>query len=108
MDVRVDVRVFVPLLRRGPTIADALRVPFTGLSLLAPRFIVGWPSSRTVSDVSAPRKAAAQELPPVSPMVTTTPAAGRQIMNSVVHFEFPAVDKQRIAKFYQDGFGAKT
>jgi predicted enzyme related to lactoylglutathione lyase len=45
---------------------------------------------------------------PHSPLVTTTPAAGSQIMNSVVHFEFPALDKQRIAKFYGNVFGWKT
>ena len=29
-------------------------------------------------------------------------------MNSVVHFEFPAEDRQRIAKFYESAFGWKT
>lgn len=29
-------------------------------------------------------------------------------MNSVVHFEFPAEDKQRIARFYENVFGWKT
>jgi len=33
---------------------------------------------------------------------------GRQIMNSVVHFEFPALDRQRIARFYGTVFGWKT
>jgi predicted enzyme related to lactoylglutathione lyase len=31
-----------------------------------------------------------------------------QIMNSVVHFEFPAEDKQRIYRFYERVFGWKT
>src|SRR5438128_11385154 len=33
---------------------------------------------------------------------------GEQMMNSVVHFEMPYDDRQRMAKFYQSAFGWQT